>query len=102
MQRRDDAKSERAGCADLHRSRLSEFRSQFLVRAVRARRNAKADRRQDRSRRHQGGAQPRRQARLVADGWQPGGGTPAEFTKLWMDTLRQLGHVIQERHITIE
>jgi tripartite-type tricarboxylate transporter receptor subunit TctC len=42
------------------------------------------------------------EARLVADGWQPGGGTPAEFTKLWMDTSKQLGHVIQERHITIE
>lgn len=30
------------------------------------------------------------------------GGTPEEFTKIWMDTSKQLGHVIQERHITIE
>ena len=42
------------------------------------------------------------EARLVSDGWEPGGGTPKEFTKLWMDTSKQLGHVIQERHITIE
>ena len=41
-------------------------------------------------------------ARLAADGWQAGGGTPAEFTKLWMDTSKQLRRVIQERHITIE
>jgi tripartite-type tricarboxylate transporter receptor subunit TctC len=41
-------------------------------------------------------------ARLSADGWQAGGGTPAEFTKLWLDTSKQLGRVIQERHITIE
>ncbi len=38
-------------------------------------------------------------ARLAADGWLPGGGTPDEFTKLWLDTAKQLGHVIQERHI---
>jgi tripartite-type tricarboxylate transporter receptor subunit TctC len=42
------------------------------------------------------------ETRLAADGWQAGGGSPAEFTKLWMDTSKQLGHVIQERHITIE
>lgn len=42
------------------------------------------------------------EARLTADGWQAGGGTPAEFTKLWMDTTKQLGRVIQQRHITIE
>ena len=42
------------------------------------------------------------EARLSADGWQAGGGTPEEFTKLWMDTSKQLGRVIQERHITIE
>jgi tripartite-type tricarboxylate transporter receptor subunit TctC len=41
-------------------------------------------------------------ARLAADGWEPGGGTPEEFTKIWMDTAKQFGHVIQERHITIE
>jgi tripartite-type tricarboxylate transporter receptor subunit TctC len=40
--------------------------------------------------------------RLADDGWEPGGGTPEEFTKIWMDTAKQLGHVIQERHITIE
>jgi len=42
------------------------------------------------------------EARLSADGWQAGGGTPEEFTKLWMNTSKQLGRVIQERHITIE
>jgi hypothetical protein len=26
---------------------------------------------------------------------------PAPFTKLWMDTWRQLGRVIQQRHIAI-
>ena len=41
-------------------------------------------------------------ARLAEDGWEPGGGAPEEFTKMWMDTAKQLGHVIQERHITIE
>jgi tripartite-type tricarboxylate transporter receptor subunit TctC len=41
-------------------------------------------------------------ARLEQDGWVPEGGTPEEFTKLWMDTAQQFGHVIQERHITIE
>ena len=42
------------------------------------------------------------ETRLVADGWQAGGGTPEDFTKIWIDTSKQLGHVIQERHITIE
>ena len=45
---------------------------------------------------------PEIRARLAEDGWEPGGGTPEEFTKIWMDTAQQLGHVIQERHITIE
>ena len=41
-------------------------------------------------------------ARLAEDGWEAGGGTPEEFTKMWMDTAKQLGQVIRERHITIE
>lgn len=41
-------------------------------------------------------------ARLQADGWDPGGGTPEEFTKFWYDTAARLGKVIQERHITID
>jgi len=41
-------------------------------------------------------------ARLRADGWEPGGGTPQEFTNMWMETAKQLGRVIQERHITVE
>jgi tripartite-type tricarboxylate transporter receptor subunit TctC len=45
---------------------------------------------------------PEIRARLAEDGWEPGGGTPEEFTKVWMDTAKLLGHVIQERHITIE
>lgn len=45
---------------------------------------------------------PEIRARLAEDGWEPGGGTPEEFTKLWMDTAKQLGRVIQERHITIQ
>jgi len=45
---------------------------------------------------------PEISARLVADGWEPGGGTPAEFTKFWLETTRQFGRVITERHITIE
>ena len=56
---RHGAEPERAERADVYPSRLSELRSQFLVRAVRARRDAKTYRRQDRGRRHQGGAQPR-------------------------------------------
>jgi tripartite-type tricarboxylate transporter receptor subunit TctC len=45
---------------------------------------------------------PEIRARLAEDGWESGGGTPEEFTKVWMDTAKQLGRVIQERHITIE
>lgn len=41
-------------------------------------------------------------SRLAEDGWQAGGGTPVEFTKLWLQTSKQLGNVIRERHITIE
>jgi tripartite-type tricarboxylate transporter receptor subunit TctC len=45
---------------------------------------------------------PEISARLTADGWEPGGGTPEEFTAFWRETAKQLGHVIQERHITVE
>jgi tripartite-type tricarboxylate transporter receptor subunit TctC len=45
---------------------------------------------------------PELSARFREDGWESGGGTPEEFTKLWMDTATQLGRVIRERHITIE
>jgi tripartite-type tricarboxylate transporter receptor subunit TctC len=45
---------------------------------------------------------PELSARFAADGWEPGGGTPEEFTAFWRETSRQLGRVIQERHITIE
>jgi tripartite-type tricarboxylate transporter receptor subunit TctC len=41
-------------------------------------------------------------ARLTADGWEPGGGTPEEFDALWKATSEQLGRVIRERHITIQ
>jgi tripartite-type tricarboxylate transporter receptor subunit TctC len=41
-------------------------------------------------------------ARLADDGWEPGGGTPEEFTALWLRTAKELGAVIQQRHITIE
>ncbi len=41
-------------------------------------------------------------ARLTADGWEVGGGSPDAFTKLWLDTANQLGRVIRERHITID
>jgi tripartite-type tricarboxylate transporter receptor subunit TctC len=41
-------------------------------------------------------------ARLTGDGWGPGGGTPAQFDKLWKTTSEQLGRVIRERHITIQ
>jgi tripartite-type tricarboxylate transporter receptor subunit TctC len=41
-------------------------------------------------------------ARLVSDGWEPGGGTPEQFTKLWRTTSEQLGRVIRERHITVQ
>ena len=41
-------------------------------------------------------------ARLADDGWEAGGGTPAEFTTMWLKTSKELGAVIQQRHITIE
>ena len=41
-------------------------------------------------------------ARLAQEGWEAGGGTPQEFTQFWLETTTELGHVIQERHITIE
>ena len=41
-------------------------------------------------------------ARLIGDGWEPGGGTPEQFDKLWKTTSEQLGRVIKERHITIQ
>ncbi len=41
-------------------------------------------------------------ARLTSDGWEPGGGTPEQFDKLWKTTSEQLGRVIKERHITIQ
>jgi tripartite-type tricarboxylate transporter receptor subunit TctC len=41
-------------------------------------------------------------ARLIQDGWEPGGGTSSEFTAMWRQTSKQLGAVIQERHITVE
>jgi tripartite-type tricarboxylate transporter receptor subunit TctC len=41
-------------------------------------------------------------ARLAQDGWEPGGGTPEEFTAMWLQTSKQLGAVIRERHITVE
>jgi len=40
--------------------------------------------------------------RLAEDGWEPGGGTPEEFTALWLKTSKELGAVIQQRRITIE
>ena len=40
--------------------------------------------------------------RLTGDGWEPGGGTPAQFDALWKTTSEQLGRVIRERHITIQ
>ena len=40
--------------------------------------------------------------RLTGDGWEPGGGTPAQFDTLWKTTSEQLGRVIKERHITIQ
>jgi tripartite-type tricarboxylate transporter receptor subunit TctC len=45
---------------------------------------------------------PEISTRLADDGWEPGGGTPQEFTTLWLETSKQLGAVIQQRHITIE
>jgi tripartite-type tricarboxylate transporter receptor subunit TctC len=45
---------------------------------------------------------PEISARLADDGWEPGGGTPQEFTAMWLKTAKELGAVIQQRHITIE
>jgi tripartite-type tricarboxylate transporter receptor subunit TctC len=45
---------------------------------------------------------PEMSARLTADGWTTGGGTPEEFTKTWLATAKQLGEVIKQRHITIQ
>jgi tripartite-type tricarboxylate transporter receptor subunit TctC len=45
---------------------------------------------------------PELAARLRADGWESGGGTPEEFTKFWLQTAEHFGKVIEQRHITIE
>src|SRR5579862_849100 len=45
---------------------------------------------------------PEISARLMADGWEPGGGTPEEFRSLWVKLSEQFGKVIRQRHITIE
>ena len=45
---------------------------------------------------------PEISARLMADGWEPGGGTPEEFRSLWVKLSEQFGKVIQQRHITVE
>jgi tripartite-type tricarboxylate transporter receptor subunit TctC len=45
---------------------------------------------------------PEISARLADDGWEAGGGTPAEFTTMWLKTSKELGAVIQQRHITVE
>jgi tripartite-type tricarboxylate transporter receptor subunit TctC len=41
-------------------------------------------------------------ARFAQDGWEAGGGTPEEFTAFWLATAKELGRVIEERHITIQ
>jgi len=41
-------------------------------------------------------------ARFAADGWVAGGGTPEEFTALWLRTAKEFGAVVQQRHITVE
>ena len=41
-------------------------------------------------------------ARFAEDGWVAGGGTPEEFTALWMRTAKEFGAVVQRRHITVE
>ena len=43
---------------------------------------------------------PEISARLIADGWEPGGGTPEEFRSIWVKLSEQFGKVIQQRHIT--
>jgi tripartite-type tricarboxylate transporter receptor subunit TctC len=45
---------------------------------------------------------PEISGRFADDGWEAGGGTPAEFTTLWLKTSKELGAVIQQRHITVE
>jgi tripartite-type tricarboxylate transporter receptor subunit TctC len=45
---------------------------------------------------------PEISARLMADGWELGGGTPEEFRSLWVKLSEQFGKVIQQRHITVE
>ena len=45
---------------------------------------------------------PEISARLMADGWEPGGGTPEEFRSIWVKLSEQFGKLIQQRHITIE
>jgi tripartite-type tricarboxylate transporter receptor subunit TctC len=45
---------------------------------------------------------PEISARFANDGWEPGGGTPAEFTTMWLKTSKELGTVIRQRHITVE
>jgi tripartite-type tricarboxylate transporter receptor subunit TctC len=45
---------------------------------------------------------PELSARLAQDGWEPGGGTPEDFTKLWVATSTKLGDVIRQRHITLQ
>ena len=45
---------------------------------------------------------PELKARFAQDGWESGGGTPEEFTALWMATAKQFGAVVQQRHITVE
>jgi tripartite-type tricarboxylate transporter receptor subunit TctC len=45
---------------------------------------------------------PEISARLTADGWELGGGTPEEFTAFWVKISVQLGKVIAQRHITVE
>jgi tripartite-type tricarboxylate transporter receptor subunit TctC len=45
---------------------------------------------------------PALKARFAEDGWESGGGTPEEFTALWMATAKQFGAVVRERHITID
>jgi tripartite-type tricarboxylate transporter receptor subunit TctC len=45
---------------------------------------------------------PEISVRFADDGWEAGGGTPAEFTTMWLKTAKELGAVIQQRHITVE
>jgi tripartite-type tricarboxylate transporter receptor subunit TctC len=45
---------------------------------------------------------PQIKARLAADGWDVGGGTPEDFTKFWHTSAERFGKVIRERHISIK